>query len=593
MITLVTRRALLDYARRPLNLVLLVAVPVVIVVALSGQLASFSKLVSTTATPLHLDVATAGWAAAAVAGLAGFFQVVGSRTSDRRLAAVSAHGATPVVLGRLFAAVVLAVAAAAASLAALAVEGGIADPARAIPAVVLVAVTYVAIGVLAATLVRSEMNGALVVSVIWMLDVFVGSGLGGGTSLITRIFPLHFPTMILTGQAAHHGGPISNLGWSLIWTAGLGMLAVARLASTTRPARPAHLGAPAATVATPPLPVAVDAVAVATPEPNASEISGGTLAPVVSPTVARPPTPPASRLAAGLWAAVRDYRRNRVLWVLLVAVPVLFVALAAAQTPRTLMPVALLRGTRQFTAMLSLRQIHAGEMASIASALLAGIAGLFVVTGSADGDRRLMLAGFRPRQVLLGHLGVVAGAAVLTSAVSLAVSAAFFSPHLWAEYAGADLLIALTYAMIGVLLGPLVGRLGGLYLILLLAIVDVGYGQTVMFHAVPPGWGAFLPARGAGRLLLDGGFTSGFEQYGNLLLALVWLGALTVAAVLTFRHQTGVRLAPPPRIGGRSARVPLGAPPPSRLDGLGRPITAVEPAGFSHSAGKPTHEVSP
>ncbi|MBF6557838.1 MAG: ABC transporter permease, partial [Acidimicrobiales bacterium] len=61
MTTLVVRRALLDYVRRPLNLVLLVAVPAVIVVALAGELASFSKLISTTAKPLHLDVATAGW----------------------------------------------------------------------------------------------------------------------------------------------------------------------------------------------------------------------------------------------------------------------------------------------------------------------------------------------------------------------------------------------------------------------------------------------------------------------------------------------------------------------------------------------------
>ena len=54
MTTLVVRRALLDYARRPLNVVLLIAVPVVIVVALGGELASMSKLLSTAAKPLHL-----------------------------------------------------------------------------------------------------------------------------------------------------------------------------------------------------------------------------------------------------------------------------------------------------------------------------------------------------------------------------------------------------------------------------------------------------------------------------------------------------------------------------------------------------------
>ncbi len=543
MTVLVLRRALADYARRPLNVVLLVAVPLVIVVALSGELAAFSKLLSTTAKPLHLQVATAGWAAAAVAGLAGFFQAVGSRDADRRLAAASARGATPVVIGRVLAAASLASAAGAASLASLAAKGGIADPARVIPAIVLVAVLYVAIGVVVGTWVRSEMNGALVVSVIWMLDVFVGSGLGGSSSLVTRVFPLHFPTMILTDQAAHHGGPISDVGWSAVWAVGLVALAVARLSSTTRPARrakapnprpPASAERGAAEVS-----VALATAARRSPDPASRRgQSSGRLEPVV-----RSPGIPAARWAAGLWADAREYRRNRVLWVLLVAVPVLFVALAAEQTPTTRVPVTLVEGARQLTAMLSMRQIHAGEMASISSALLAGIAGLFVVTGSAAGDRRLVLAGFRPRQVLAGHLGVIAAAAAITSAVSLAVSAAFVSPSQWLVYAGADLLVALTYAMIGVLLGPLVGRLGGLYLLLLLAIVDPGYGQTVMFHPLPPSWGAFLPGRGAGKLLLDGSFASGFAQYGYLLLALAWLAGLTAAALFVFRHEIGARRA--------------------------------------------------
>jgi hypothetical protein len=531
MTALMVRRALADYARRPLNLVLLVAVPVVIVIALAGDLAAMSKLLSSTAKPGHLEVSTAGWAAAAVAGLAGFFQVAGARAADRRLASIPG-AAGPVVAGRLLAGVGLAVAAAAAASVALLARGGMVDPVRAIPTVLMVAVLYVAIGVLVATVVRSEMNGALLVSVIWMLDVFVGSGVGGSSALYTRFFPLHFPTMVLTGQAAHHSGALSNLGWSLLWTAGLAAIAAARYASTTRPARTARHAHLTVTTAAEPTFETIDAG-------GALQSTGETAERISVPAAGRTPRLPGSPSAAGLWAAVREYRRDRVLWALLLVVPVTFVALAAAQTPTKPMPVALINGARHFTTMISLRHIHAGEMASIASALLAGITGLFVVTGSADGDRRLVLAGFKPRQALTGHLGVIAGAAVLTSALSLAISAAFFTPRSWVEYAGADILIALTYAMIGVLLGPLVGRLGGLYLLLLLSIVDVGYGQTVMFHPNPPGWGAFLPARGGERLMLDGAFTTGFEQYGPLLLGLGWLAALTLAAVWVFRRRTG------------------------------------------------------
>ena len=242
---------------------------------------------------------------------------------------------------------------------------------------------------------------------------------------------------------------------------------------------------------------------------------------------------------ASVLAAARDYGRNRVLWVLLISVPILFIALAAAETPTTPIAVALLEGPRQVIAMISLRQIHAVQMATITTALLAGVVGLFVVTGSLAGDRRLVLAGFRPRQVLAGHLGVISGATVLSSAVAVATSSAWISPRQWIAFATADVLIAGTYAMIGVLLGPLVGRLGGLYLVLLLAFVDVGFGQSVMFRPRPPGWGAFLPGRAGGHIAIEGVFGSGFGQFSYLLVGIVWFALLFAAAVLVFKLRIG------------------------------------------------------
>ena len=92
--------------------------------------------------------------------------------------------------------------------------------------------------------------------------------------------------------------------------------------------------------------------------------------------------------------------------------------------------------------------------------------------------------------------------------------------------------------MIGVLVGPLTGRLGGLYLILLLAFIDVGLGQSIMFPSGPPAWGAFMPARGASRVMIDGAFTARFDQPGYLLLGVAWLAALTGTAVVVFHQRT-------------------------------------------------------
>jgi hypothetical protein len=149
----------------------------------------------------------------------------------------------------------------------------------------------------------------------------------------------------------------------------------------------------------------------------------------------------------------------------------------------------------------------------------------------------LVLAGFRPREVLLARFGVIALAAVLVSVVSLAVTAGGFQPEAWLTFATATLAVALTYAMIGVIIGPLVGRLGGLYLMFLLPFLDVGLAQNIMFDAAPPAWAKWMPAHGAVRVLVDGAFTPTFDETGGLLLGLAWLAGLLALAAVVF-HRT-------------------------------------------------------
>ena len=536
---LVARRALLDYARKPLNLAMLVLVPVVLVFVWGPTMADFSKLSGGSGNPRRIEAATAGWAAAALAGLAGFFQITGARKADRRLAA-AAHRTAPVVAGRLSASLGLALIAAAGGLVALAARVGIKDPLRAISATVLVAVIYLAFGVLVGTFVKSEMNGSLLVSLVWVFDVFLGPALTSGSAPMTRVFPLHFPTLVLTAQASGHAGPLGDVGWSMVWAVGLSMLAVVRLVATTRPAPvvgvPATFAPTVSTGATrmissasaPMKPVAAPRAGLRVSTPSV----GGR-----APTAVRV-APASVRVVAVLRAGMREYRRNRVLWVLLLAVPALFIGMAIIVTVDEPGRLALVEGGRRFTASLSQRRMHAATMVPVASAFLAGLTGLFIVTGSGAGDRRLVLAGFRPREVLAGRLGVIGAATALATTVGVAVSGAAYAPRQWVVFAGATLLIALTYAMVGVLVGPLTGRLGGLYLILLLAFIDVGLGQNVMVPGGPPAWGAFLPARGASRVMIDGAFTGRFDEVLYLALGLGWFGAFTIATAVVYQRRT-------------------------------------------------------
>ena len=525
---LVARRALSDYARRPLNLVLLVAVPVVLVFVWGGTLADFSELIGGTADPVQLEAATAGWAAAALAGLGGLFQLTGARAADRRLAGAGDR-ATPVVVGRVSACLALAGLASAGGLVALALRTGIADPPRAIVGTLVVATIYVAIGVLVGTVVRSDMNGALLVTLAWILDVFLGPGLSGGSSMVTRAFPLHFPQLLLTSQVSGHSGPVGDIVWSLMWAAALGGLAVHRLLAMTGRPRPLVTRFHDVTTRTP------TGVAAQLP------VGGGRTLATAAPLVWRPRA--GTPLRAAVRAGLRDYRRNRVLWALLVGVPAIFIGLAIAVTVDAPGPVDLVDGGRRYTAMLSERRMHAATMVPVTAAFLAGLAGLFVATGTTGGDRRLVLAGYLPRDVFGARLAVVGLATVVTTTAAVAVSGSWYPPRQWAVFAGANLLIATTYAMVGLVLGPLTGRLGGLYLVLVLAFIDVGLGQTVMLPGGPPAWGAYLPARGASRMLIDGAFSARFDQAEGLLLGLAWLAAAATVAAVVFQRRTGTATA--------------------------------------------------
>jgi hypothetical protein len=152
------------------------------------------------------------------------------------------------------------------------------------------------------------------------------------------------------------------------------------------------------------------------------------------------------------------------------------------------------------------------------------------------GDRRLTLAGLRSTALLAARLAIVALAAGLATAVSLTVTAAVFHPQQWAWYAAANGLITLTYALIGVVIAPIFGRVAGVLIAFLIPFLDLGITQSPMLSDRPPAWGQALPGYGGSRILIDAAVTAGFDETRSLLVALGWLVALLVAAILLFRR---------------------------------------------------------
>jgi hypothetical protein len=436
------------------------------------------------------QTATAGWAAGFLSGLAMYFQIRSARAADKRLLVAGLPPARLLAAragsGLLMAGLVSTVA-----LLALAARTGIDQPARVIIGTLMFALIYLAIGALVAVAVANPVNGAVVILLIWLLDVFVGPAGSGGDYVFTRWFPTHFVTLWMADTPSHHAGRLGDLGIAVLWVVGSLVVAGAVVATGSRTARRHQRSA--------------------------------------------------GQLPTALRFGLVDLFRNPVLLVLLVIVPTVFVLLSKATTPGRPIVVAVTENGVTSRQPFWFPDVHAGVMAPIAIGALAALVGLFVVVDAAGGDRRLRLAGYRTGVVLTARLGVVAVAAVVITVATMAVTATVFDAKQWAGYAAANLLVAATYALIGVIVGPLVGKVAGVFVAFLIPFLDLGIMQSPMLRPEPQEWARFLPGYGMTKVLFDTGLTAHFDETGPLLMGFAWLVGLLILAGLILSRGHSVR----------------------------------------------------
>lgn len=485
------RRFLADYARNPVNLLLLVVVPTVFVVVVAGSMADAAKLLGGVGGPA-VETAAAGWAAAFLAGIAMYFQTAATHETDSRVV-IAGLAPRALVFSRLLTGFVLAVGASTAALIALAARTGIDHPARAVAGTLMFAVIYIAVGAIVAVIARNPVNGTVIVLFVWILDVFFGPAMGAADRPVTRGLPTHFVTLWMVDLPSRHGGRPGDLGWALLWTvlavAVAWLLAAAR-ARTARAPRNVRAGSVRA------------------------------------------------QLAAAGRASWKDARRNPAQWVLFVVVPLVFIITADAVTPDKQIILTLREHGSSLARSFAMPAVHGATMAPIAIAALSAIVGLFVVLDSRAGDRRAALAGLREGALLTARLGVLALLTLAAATVSLATTALVFDAVRWPTYAAANLLLGFTYGLVGALLAPVFGRVGGVFLAFLLPFLDLGIIQSPMLHPEPTTLSKLLPGYGGSRVLLDGALTRGFDETIPLLIGLAWLAALALAVALTYRHAT-------------------------------------------------------
>lgn len=231
--------------------------------------------------------------------------------------------------------------------------------------------------------------------------------------------------------------------------------------------------------------------------------------------------------------AFRDQRRRPLVLILLLIVPALVIGLSVSETPATPRLIELPGGTWIATTM---RALHGPEMAKFSVAFVAALVGVFVMQSALQGDRRLVVAGFRAGHTVIARLAVLLAATGVAVAVAAGVMALFSTPDSWLTVIVALALIGVIYALIGALAGALLDKLGATYLILFILIVDLSVVQTPMFHATPGQFAFLFPGYGPTRVMMDGAFAHSFSAWGELLIALGWIAILALGVWTVLRR---------------------------------------------------------
>lgn len=236
--------------------------------------------------------------------------------------------------------------------------------------------------------------------------------------------------------------------------------------------------------------------------------------------------------------AFRDQGRRPLVLVLLILVPAYVITRSIAETLPTPRPIGLPGGTTVTTTM---RDLHGAGMGGMTIAFVVALVGVFVMQSALEGDRRLVLAGFRPGETVLPRLLVLVSATTLVVAVAALVTAANFTPDSWPPFLAGLVLIGLIYGGLGALAGAVLDKLAATYLILFLVLSDVGVVQSPMFHTTPGEFAWLLPGYGPSRLMYAGAFSTSFQATGELVLSLAWLAAVAVAACLVLSRAVRAR----------------------------------------------------
>lgn len=233
--------------------------------------------------------------------------------------------------------------------------------------------------------------------------------------------------------------------------------------------------------------------------------------------------------------AVRELMRSRIALILLLLIPTLFNLLIVLTTTDRPLAFKLASVSEETFLQVSERRESLIFIGGAAVGLLTSFLALSLIQKHAEVNRRLVLCGYKPWELIASKLAVLLCVVVLVACYAAAILRLFFQPERFALVVLGFILAGYVYGCYGLLVGSILKReLEGVLLIVLLANIDAGWLQNPIYYADAQNKMIIrrLPAYFPSQVSMVSAFTDhsifnpliGSVAYGSILL----LGALLI-----------------------------------------------------------------
>jgi uncharacterized membrane protein YidH (DUF202 family) len=237
-----------------------------------------------------------------------------------------------------------------------------------------------------------------------------------------------------------------------------------------------------------------------------------------------------SYIKTGWVMTVKELLRNRVAIILLFGIPTLFYALIVLTTRERTIAFKLASVSEETVVQVSERSESLIFIGLAAVGLLTSFLALSLIQRHSEPNRRLVLCGYNPSELIVSKLAVLVCVIVVVACYVAAILLLFFQPGRFVLVILGFVLGGYVYGCYGLLVGAIFKReLEGILFIVLLANIDAGWLQNPIYYADAQNKAIIrhLPAYFPSQTSMVSAFTD-----SSILAPLIW--SVVYGSVLLF-----------------------------------------------------------